>query len=192
MTTGWKLLIVVLLLAGAGLGGYRKGHTDGVGETTTAWQTRENGELREANKTILRLTSEAQATETAHAQRLVQASATYQESLEHEKQINRDRVAAARAGTYRLRDPAAPSLKACSGASGQAAAAAGGRDGEAAGELSGAAAEFLLDLTSEANAVVHQLTAAQAVIVANQQACGSAPPSTTSQTEGANHGEESN
>lgn len=142
-----------------------------VGKTTerSVWQGRESAELAAANTKIIQLTTAARQAEQAHAAALTRISATYQEQLQHEK-TSRDRtVADLRSGALRLRIELARRQTAGGSATGDAGASSGGCDGAALGELSDAAAEFLVDLTAEADDVVHQLTACQATLVADRQ-----------------------
>jgi hypothetical protein len=135
----------------------------------SAWQGRESAELAAANARILKLTAAARQAEQDHAAALARVSATYQEQLQHEKKSRDRTIADLRSGALRLRIELARRETAGGSAIGEAGASAGGCDGASVGELSDAAAEFLVDLTAEADDVVHQLTACQAVLVADRQ-----------------------
>ncbi len=143
--------------------------TDGATAERDAWLTRENAALVRAAEEIDRLHAAARRAERATGEAIAAISANYQQELRHaEDQRNRDR-AAVRAGTLRLRDPAAPALRACVGAAAEPAAGAGERDGRAPGELSDAAAEFLLDLALDADDTARQLAACQRVIAEDRR-----------------------
>lgn len=142
-----------------------------VGKTAerAEWLKRENAELVAAKARIKTLEDEARAQEHAHGQAMVAASTQYQKDLSHEQATKDGVIADLRAGTRRLRiELAAAKATGGSGAA-QAGAGPGRCDGPATAELSQSAAEFLVDLASEADTVVHQLTACQAVVVADRK-----------------------
>lgn len=174
MMNPWLIITIGVLwlasLVGVGTWQNEAGH---VAERTT-WQAKDNEKLRLANAEILRLETEARDNEADHARRLADIGTNIVKDKQREQtqhQADLDRV---RAGTLVLRDPGAPGLRACAGAAGTLGAGAGGSDGPAGGGLSGAASEFLLSEASRADAIVHQLTAAQAVIAEDRRVCG--PP----------------
>ncbi|WP_306602530.1 lysis system i-spanin subunit Rz [Azonexus sp.] len=163
------IVLILVLFAGLGFAIYGYGlvqFEQGKKAERTTWQQRENAELTAANARILELTAEARQAEQGHAAALAKASATYQENLQHEKATRDRTIADLRSGALRLRIELASRETAGGGAAGEGESSAGRCDGETHGELSPAAAEFLVDLASEADDVVHQLNAAQAVIAA--------------------------
>lgn len=169
----WTKEIIGLVIVVAGvLGLYFFGDTcysNGQTDERLAWQGRENTELVAANNRITDLETKAREDEAKHGQAMAQASATYQESLQNEK-ANRDRtIADLRSGALRLRIQLAGRQSTDGSSAGQADPAAVRCDGETFAELSGSAAEFLVGLASEADDVVHQLTACQAVVTADRQ-----------------------
>ncbi len=115
------------------------------------------------------------ATERQSAQAIANVSTYYQTELKNvQAQKTADRADVQR-GSLRLFDPfqsfrlgANPILP----RSGEACTTAGRRDGDARGELSREVTGDLLDLANDANAIVSQLTAAQAVIIEYQRVCG--------------------
>ena len=173
-----KLLGAVLLVAALVAAIYAYGQQQfGLGEKAerTAWLARENTALTKANARIKELEDQARAREREHAQDMAAASAKYQEDLKHEKAAKDRAVADLRSGALRLRIPLAfPSCPDGAGGSGRAAPgpSTAGRDGEARAELSVQASEFLVGLASEADEVVHQLTACQAVVIADRKQQG--------------------
>ncbi|MRD73317.1 hypothetical protein HCX48_00365 [Rhodocyclus tenuis] len=174
MSQSTKALVIVLL-SGLLIGAfYAYGQQQfGLGEKAerSAWQGRENTALIKANSRIKELEERARAQEREHAQDMAAASATYQEDLKHEKAAKDRAVADLRSGALRLRDPfvAACPDAAAGGGAGPAGAGSGGGDGEARAELSVEASEFLVSLASEADEVVHQLTACQSVVEADRK-----------------------
>lgn len=159
------LAIVCGLIYGYGKAEFKRGEV----AERARWQVRENEELAAANSTIIMLNRQARDRERQHAEDMALASAHYQEDLRR-VELKKDRVIAdLRAGTQRLRIPIAASPAACGGISPEAFAAASRRDGEARAELSGSAAEFLVGLASEADEVVHQLTACQQILLEDRK-----------------------
>jgi hypothetical protein len=135
----------------------------------TVWQQRENDELAWANARIVAQEAAARAQEQHNAQQLAAASQTYQESLQHEKATHDRTVADLRTGALRLRIELARRQTADGGSAAGSTPGPGRCDGETRAELSTAAAEFLVGLAAEADTVVHQLTACQAVVIADRQ-----------------------
>lgn len=140
----------------------------GVQAERNSWLSKENAALTEANARIQTLQAQARTQEHVYGEALAIADTLYQEGLQHEKTKFNRVVADLRTGDLRLYVPVARAGDGGGGGSGAAAAATGERDGEARAELSGAAAEFLVGLASEANEVVEQLTACQAVVIADR------------------------
>ncbi|MGB4065364.1 MAG: lysis system i-spanin subunit Rz [Azonexus sp.] len=134
-----------------------------------AWLQRENTELVAANARIVELEDEARQKEQRAAKDIAAASQTYQENLSHEKALHERTVADLRAGHRRLRIELASRPPAIGDPASPTATAAAGCDAATFGELSTAAAEFLVGLANEADTVVHQLTACQAVVIADRQ-----------------------
>ena len=136
------------------------------------WLERENTELVTANARIIELQAKISAREREHAADMAKASATYQENLQHEKAARDRTIADLRSGALRLRIALASRQTAPGGSSGEAGATPGRCDGETRAELSREASEFLVGLASEADDVVHQLTACQVVVVADRKQHG--------------------
>ncbi|WP_416242773.1 lysis system i-spanin subunit Rz [Azospira sp. APE16] len=175
MSKSTKALVIVLL-SGLLIGAfYAYGQQQfGLGEKVerTAWLDRDNAALTKANDRIKELEDNYRAKEREHAQDMATALAKYQEDLKHEKAAKDRAIADIRSGDLRLRIPVA-----CpEGAGGSTTAAPGpgaiGRDGETRAELSVQASEFLIGLASEADEVVLQLTACQAVVIADRKQQG--------------------
>lgn len=175
MSNSTKALVIVLL-SGLLIGAfYAYGQQQfGLGEKAerTAWLDRDNAALNKANDRIKELEDNYRAKEREHAQDMATASAKYQEDLKHEKAAKDRAVADLRSGALRLRIP----VTCPEGAGGSTTAAPGtsttGRDGETRAELSVQASEFFVGLTSEADEVVLQLTACQAVVIADRKQQG--------------------
>lgn len=162
------LIVVVAVIAGLysfGAECYSNGQT----EERAVWQQRENTTLLAANARIIELEAAARRTERLVGDALANASQTYQESLTHEKTVHERTVADLRAGHRRLRIELVSRPPAIGDPSSPTATAATGCDGATFGELSTASAEFLVGLANEADTVVHQLTACQAVVIADRQ-----------------------
>ena len=132
----------------------------------------ENAAMAAANDRIVKLQSEVRQKEAVYAAAVNAIQTKFVKDLQHEKARHDSTVAALRSGALRLRIPVA-----CpDGAGGSGTAAPGpgtvGRDGETRAELSVQASEFLVGLASEADEVVHQLTACQAVVIADRKQQG--------------------
>ena len=131
------------------------------------WLKREAQTNADAANRIKAAEDRARAAEALAAARLVSISGAYQNGLQENEREKNAAVAALRAGKRLYIGAACPPAGGSEPA--QAAAGAGGRDGEARAELSESAAEWLVGLASEADAVVRQLTACQAVIEADRK-----------------------
>lgn len=159
----WIIVGFLGTLIAVGAGGYVKGHSDGVTKEHAAALARDNDELVAANASIRRLEEAARATEQAHATALAKIGEDHQKEIsDAAAQKDRD-IAAARAGRIILRIPAP-----CKGANGSAAtkapASTGVGDGGTTAELPRTITEDLLVLADDADSVVRQLAACQAVI----------------------------
>lgn len=145
----------------------------GLGEKAerSAWQERENAALTAANTRIATLEEQARISERDHAQAMADTSAQYQKELSDER-ATKDRVIAdLRRGALRLRIPTTDHAAGGSSAAAHGTASLGG-DGEARCELSVSASEFLVGLANEADEIVRQLAACQAVIAADRKLQG--------------------
>lgn len=157
-------LVIALAWIGSLTGvGYWQ-HGEGVKTERVNWQTRESKELRDANNKITMLQEQARQKEADHAQALSDISSNYQKELNDANKQNKALTDAVRSGELRLRDNNASCQSADGSYPGTVGTSTSGRDGRAGTELSREAAEFLLILTEEADAVVRQLNACQAVI----------------------------
>lgn len=167
----WLIAAALLVgLAWSGIVAYGNvRYTAGENAERSRWVQRENTELTTANARVIELERAARANERLQAERLAAASQTYQESLQHEKATHDRTVAGLRTGALRLRIELARRQTADGSGTAGFGPGAGRCDGEARAELSTAAAEFLVGLAAEADAVVHQLTACQAVVSADRQ-----------------------
>ncbi len=115
------------------------------------------------------------AIERQSAQVIADVSTYYQTELKNvqaQKDADRDNV---QRGSLRLFDPFPHADRQCGRGlpgSNTFVAAAAGRDGQTGGELSREVTERLFDIANDANAIVKQLDAAQAVILEYQRVCG--------------------
>lgn len=173
----WALLIGVLAFGAATGGAYLYGDHVGATGERVKWQAKESAELSAANAKIIDLTEKARAQESLHAVELASISAKYQEDLQHEKADKDRTIAGIRAGTIRLRDPDAIGSHTCGGDASAVTAAAQRHNGETgtelqakdSGVLSVAASEFIVGIGEEADEIVRQLTACQAVIMQDRK-----------------------
>lgn len=168
MPNPWIIVGFLLALIVVGAGAYTKGHSDGVDGERVVWQKRENAELAAANAKIIELNKAARDAETVHAAAVNLISTTLQGQTNAARAETERLRAAARAGTFRLRDPAGREST-CPGGAPETGPTAGQRDGGQGAYLSAAAADFLLGLTGEADEVVAQLTACQGVVIEDRK-----------------------
>ncbi|MBP8812701.1 MAG: lysis protein [Laribacter sp.] len=145
-------LLCLVLLAGAWWHGYRTGAVGVQAE----WDTDQARMMAQ----LLAQEQAARTTEQQHAQALATIDAQYQENERHARLENNRLRTQLRAGSVRLSVPVAAgscNLPADDSASGL-------RDATPQAELSSEAADDLVALADDADAVVRQLTACQAVI----------------------------
>lgn len=150
-----------------------RGYDRGKSETESTYKTRDNAALTQAIATVQRLQKERATQELAHQSRLAEINEAHQKDKADAQKIHARNLAAARAGTLKLRDPGATAYAANSDRSPAAAPAAAVTGGDAAQgrELSGTSADFLLGLTAEADEITRQLGLAQQIIVEQRRAC---------------------
>lgn len=158
-------IIAALILWAASIGGvgYWQNHAGHTAERV-AWQEKDSQELREANAAIIALEESARATEQQHAREISDIGTTYEKERQDAKHKTDTTLAAVHAGTIVLRDPYTSSLhpsgsKTCEAATGSIIS-----DGSTPAKLSDESAGFLLGISGEADEVVSQLAACQAVI----------------------------
>lgn len=168
------LAIVALVVAALAAVSMYNAWLIGIGKTTerAEWLKRDNAALAAANARIKTLTDQARDKEQLHAAALVTASTQYQKDLSHEKATKDSVIADLRTGARRLRIELAATHAAAGSGAAEAGPSPGRCDGATTAELSESAAEFLVGLASEADEVVHQLTACQAVVTADRQIQG--------------------
>lgn len=172
-------IAILALIAGllAGVKGYltrieEHAYVAGKKDERAKWLARESKELAAANEEIDRLHKQAREEEGHHAEMLFAISKDYEREIGNAKRARDLALDAVRSGAVVLRDPGirtsgceGPRL----GPAREAPAAAGKRNGAAAADLSREAGVFLLELASEADDVVRQLTACQAVVRSDRE-----------------------
>ena len=149
-------LAVIALLAGV----WWHGHSRGAAGVQAEW----DADRARLNTQLLAQERSARAAEQQHAQALAAIDAKYQEN-ERNAQLETDRLRTQlRAGTVRLSVPVVAGSCSLSATG----TGAGGSDGAARAELSAQAADDLVALAADADAVVRQLSACQAVVRADR------------------------
>lgn len=162
--------IVVVWMAGLyGVGRWQR--QDGIAITEAVYAKRDNAALIEANGKIKGLEEKYRRAEQDATDNQAAISADYERKLKNANKKTADLIAAARAGTFRLRDPKAAGIPAIGSITAKASAGPGKCDGAGDGGLSADATEFLLALTGRCNTVRDKLTACQAIVVADRVAC---------------------
>lgn len=168
-------IIALCVLAGviltAAISAYSWAYKNGVQAERVVWQKAENKALQITLADLQATQEKLRIAENNHAVQLNHVSQTYQEKLTNEKQKLNNVIASYRAGTLSLRDKHATSdAPACAGIPAKTGTAASGRDATEGAKLSQPLAEFLIGLASEADEVVQQLTACQAIVNADRAA----------------------
>lgn len=168
----WVKMVAILLLSGLLIGAfYSYGDLQfsrGEKAERALWLANKNTELVTANAKIKSLEEKYRQQERDANTALAVISFQYEKEL-HRVKTNTDRtIAGLRDGTVRLRIPVTHASNACGSAVSTVEFGTGTGDDTARAELSSAAAEFLVSLASEADAVVDQLLACQAVINADR------------------------
>ena len=188
ITDGWLILIALIALAGAVYAGINawdsyttglidEGYQRGVKETKADYVARDNKKLEAANREITRLTDSARAKEKDAEEKLAAIETKrLKENADAKARYDRD-VADVRSGKRKLYDPGQVARCPEPGnpsAGAAPAATTGERDGGAeSGLLSADASVFLITIAAEADAIVGQLTDAQAVILQDRVTCNS-------------------
>jgi hypothetical protein len=137
---------------------------NGAGHTAerVEWQAKENVALANANREIEKL----RKSEQDSADRLASIGDQHAKEKEDLEAQRRRDVDAARSGALKLRVPGGcPASR-----QGEATATPGGSDDATTGELPGAVAAALLGLANDADEVVKQLAACQAVVMEDRRA----------------------
>ena len=167
MSKGYIYLIVLTVwlgsIIGVGIWQNRTGHA----VEKLAWETKQSAELTVANKMITDLETKARTSEQDHATAINTIDTNYQRSLTNANTKYAHDIAAIRAGTIKLRDPAASKCANSGTVSGTPANTSGSDGGEGTG-LSETTSEFLLTFAHDADEVVNQLQSCQAVLKADR------------------------
>jgi len=157
--------VVVFIAAGAWFHGYNKG----ADVTRAEYATRDLQAATEAQAAYARIVERHRAKEQEWQKSLTAVSAQYQKRIAANETQRLADLAAIDSRTLILRDPNASGVQACSGGSSPSAGTAAGRNGATGAELSSAASRFLLELASEADSIVGQLSACQAILRSERQ-----------------------
>lgn len=169
-----KIIAVAVLLGvilAAAISAYSWAYKNGVQAERVVWQEAENKALQITLADLQATQERLRIAENNHAVQLNHVSQTYQEKLTNEKQKLNNTLASYRAGTLSLRDKhAASNATACSGFTAEIGTGTSGRYATEGAKLSEPLAQFLIRLASEADEVVQQLTACQAIVNADRAA----------------------
>lgn len=153
-------IVFVVGLAGAGY----EGHKIGVEHTEAKYAKRDLDAANAYAAKEREITEAYRKKETEWAKSFSEASRKYQREIDK----NATDYVTLLATHPVLRDPGA-NHQACAGSAPSTSSTASGRDDSAGGVLSGEATTFLLGLATEADSVVMQLTACQAVLEAERR-----------------------
>ena len=136
----------------------------GVQITESAWNKKENDELKAANAEIVKLRDALVKAEAEKATALAEVTKTYQEKEKDAQDQYQKNLMDLRARLLRMYDPGTRSTDASGQYAASATSTTHGSDGTTYSELSREAGEFLLSLTAEADSVTRQLGLCQSTI----------------------------
>jgi len=169
MPNPYVILAVVLMwiasLAGVGYWQNEVGRTSELAK----WEEQKNAEIDAANQALYDTEEKYRAAEKQHADMLATVSTTYEGRIKDEQAKTAKLIAAANAGTYRLRDPNATPINTIGHNVPEAATGTGRCDGTGDGGLSTITTRNLLSLTGRCNYVSAKLSACQAIVKADRQ-----------------------
>lgn len=157
----WKPLALVLLLALVGFMGYRAGGN----AVRSDYEERDIKAANEHAKAIAEANVKLRAAEERSAELLAAADADYQIKLKEHDDAAQKTIADLRAGHVQLRIPVCPGGSAVP----QAPASTSVNHGAAQPDVSTGLPEYLVGKFSDCDAIVEQLTGAQAVITADRK-----------------------
>jgi prophage endopeptidase len=142
----------------------KAGFDEGFAEATEQCEARERAAKADYDKRVLALQQQKREAEQEQAAQLAIAGANYEKDLQDAQDQRKRDLAAAQSGAIKLRVaglcPRAPDTS----TSPETSTATAERDGAAGGELPAALTGRLLELADDANEVVRQLGACQAVV----------------------------
>lgn len=151
---------------------YTWAYTNGVTATTAQWTARENVQLVTANNKIVQLEDTARQKERDYGINVANIVDTYETEKKNAKTETDATIGKLNNGLIKLRDKYATSSQAtCASSTSATSADSASNSQEAGTELSETAAKFLLGITDEADDVVLQLQACQALLVVDRQTC---------------------
>ena len=136
----------------------------GVQITESAWNKKENDELKAANAEIVKLRDALVKAEAEKATALAEVTKTYQEKEKDAQDQYQKNLMDLRARLLRMYDPGTRSSDATTQYAADTASSAHSCHGTTYSELSREASEFLLSLTAEADSVTRQLSLCQSTI----------------------------
>jgi prophage endopeptidase len=170
-------IIIAAIFVGVTVGAYIQGRADGTRVTKAEYLQRDLQASEEARIAERGIAARERAKEQDWQKRFVAASTDYQKRIAANETQRLADMAAVDARTLILRDPNS-AVQTCPDRTGEIAGSASGRDGGPGSELPPKTAQFLLSLAGEADSVVGQLTACQAILRSERQV-NSPPPDST-------------
>ena len=151
---------------------YAWAYTNGVTSTTAQWTARENIQFIAANSKIVQLENEARQKELEQGIQVANIVDTYEKEKQNATNETAIIISKLNAGTIRLRDKyATRGQSTCPSATSATSTNPTSDSEEAGAELSQTTAKFLFELTSEADEVVLQLQACQALLITDRLTC---------------------
>lgn len=145
---------------------YSWAYDNGVADERLKWVSAESKALKDSIAEVDRLNRENRALEAKYQAEDQAKSAKYQLEIQNVEKNAKRVIAELRADNIRLRDPYANSIgRAAESGASEAGSTPGGCISETGGDLSKETSEFLIDLASEADEVVEQLSYTQDLLV---------------------------
>lgn len=175
----WLVAVLTMLYTA-----YEWAYQNGRSDERLEWVTAENKALQESKealevaiRTSDKLNRDMRALEAKYQAEDQAKSANYQKELQNVEKTAKRTIAELRANAIKLRDPYLNRVSGLteSGA-GESGTPSSGCVGETGAELSIETSEFLVDLTSEADEVVEQLTYTQDLLIECRARAGALPP----------------
>lgn len=172
-------ILAVSLVVGVYYGlhkAYTWAYMNGVTATDKQWLARENTQIVAANSRIVQLETDARKKEHVQSVTVANIVDNYETEKRNAKVQTDVIISTLNSSIVKLRDKYATTRSnTCADQASATTTGTGSDNAKTGTELSNEATEFLFKLTGEANEVVLQLTACQALLVSDRQTCNANP-----------------
>lgn len=160
----WVILAAVVALGAALTGAFFYGSSVGEAKSEVKWQKRELDINAESEKKLAAANARVLAAERKSAGAVAEISKAYQAKLLENENAKDRAIASARAGGLHV----TTKRSSCGNAVPEVGPGPVRRDGEAVAELSDESAEYFIAEAVRADKIVEQLTACQALVIADR------------------------